>query len=163
MGDQATPSRTFVAIGFVTASLLTTGLTTAAAAWADAYKADRSDKITRVAAFIQSTQQFDPLVRDYMSATLDDGDVGATRVALEKNLQAQHILLGAADDHLIAGQLERAENYRGILVSIEEGLEKKTKDPLSGREFAQGVADAAAERERVIVDLRRSAGLSSRS
>ena len=154
------PNKTFVAIGFVAATLITTGLTTMAGVVSSGYQTNRTEKIAQVDAFVKSTQAFDPLVRSYMTSVLESGDMDAARGALEANIQQQHILLGAADDYLSGSSKSQADEYRATLVEIEEGLETQTRNPLTGRKFAQGIADAAAERERVIADLRKSAGLS---
>lgn len=148
-----------MAVCFVLATLVTTGLTTWAGVIAGNLQTSRTEKVQQVSAFVKSTQEFDPLVRAYMTAVLDGGDMKSTRTSLENNIHQQHILLGSAQMYLKGEDKREAEAYRATLVDIEEALEKKTRDPLNGKEFAQGIINAAVEREEVINDLRKTAGL----
>lgn len=157
---SAPPTRSFMAAGFVMATIITTGLTSIGALMVSQYQTDRAEKIQQISAFVKSTQDFDPLVTSYVIA-LDGGkDTKSKATLLESNIQQQHILLGAAKVYLSGDALREADGYRETLVNISDALDKTTS-PLAGHAFAQSTADAAAERERVIADLRRSAGLSA--
>jgi hypothetical protein len=149
-----------MAVGFVAASLVTAALAAGGNLLVSSRQTDRAEQIGQVSAFVKSTQDFDPLFKSYMDTVLDGtGNMASARQAVEENLHKQHILLGAADDYLTGSDKAEADAYRKTLVTITTEMRKKTRNPVTGRELMQGVADAVEQRELVIGDLRRSAGL----
>jgi hypothetical protein len=145
-------------VGFVSAGVFTTALTAISTLFLASYQANETDKREHVAAFVKSTEEFDPLVRAYMTDLLESKDTSAAAKPLENNVQQQFTLLHASEAYLEPSSRKDALAYESTLVGIESALDKGPTI-LTGHDLVQGIANAAAQREVVIAALRHSAGL----
>lgn len=158
---SSTPSRAFVAIGFFVSTLVTAGLTTAGGVVLAQRQAVMNEQLQRVDAFTKTSQQFPGLVRSYSTALIEGKSPTASIAKLQENIVAQQGLLDDAEHGLSVEGLRKAQAYRETLADIQDLLDQATTAEAAGP-ILQPLANAVVERERVVIDLRRSAGLSAK-
>lgn len=152
------PGRMFMAIGFVAATLITTGLTSAANVIVSEYQTAKSQRVQAILAFEKSSLGFEGLVENYVTAVLDKGDIKQPANALVDSIQDQNAQLQAVERDLDESGRKQATVYRGMLVAVADGLQGAT-DPVTAMRIAQPAHDAVAARRELLTSLRREAGM----
>jgi hypothetical protein len=156
------PSKAFIAIGFVLATFTTTALTSLGGVVVSDMQAKRAQKIEQVNAFDKSTQLFVGLVENYSTALIDNKGIQEARSKLEDNIQDQHAQLKSAKVYLHGNDIAEADLYLKTLEDMADALQT-AKDPVTAMPFARAAVKQAEQCDEVVLDLKKSAGIASDS
>ncbi len=159
-GQPVPPTRTWLAIGFVCATLVTTLLTAGGNALLANYQATRSETIQSAGAFDKSAQPFRHLVANYVSDVIAERNPAASKKALQDNIYDQDATLRSAMNHLDGDERQAAERYLGTLADLADALEG-TSNPGNAMPFARLALQADQDAQSVNNNLRQKAGLAT--
>lgn len=156
--SPAPPSKTFVAMGFVAATLVTTLLTSVGSLIVGDLQSKNNQKRDQVVGFEKTTQDFIGLTENFSTAILDKKNIGPARTKLEDNVQQQHELLNSALPYLSDVDEVEARAYLKTLEDMADALQT-ANDVVSAMPFARAAVRQAEERDEVVADLRETVGL----
>lgn len=151
-------TRALVIIASISSAVLSSALALGVQYYGTLWQDERAERVKEVSAFVESAQQFDKLVTNFMGPFLQGRDDAAERKALRENLQTQHQLIETAKTNLSAEESRRATLYQNELVRVSEELDRHLAAP-QAQALAQAIADTKAANVCVVYDLRERAGL----
>lgn len=154
----APPTKTFVALGFVAATIVTTLLTSVGSLIVGNIQAKNNQRLEQVVAFEKTTQDFVSLTENFSTAVLDKKGITTARAKLEDNVQQQHETLKSALAYLDGPDQTEAQTYLKTLEDMADALQTAS-DVRSAMPFARAAVHQAEQRDEVVADLRSSAGL----
>lgn len=156
--DQKPPGRIFLVIGFLATTAVTTAGSVLSGYYLNAWQVTRAQKISDVNKFVDATEAFNPLVREYTSEILAGKPADDTKEKIGKNIQLQDTLLEDLSPYLDEEGKKDVLLYRKLAVDVDAKL-SAAHSLVESRDFYQAVADSLPTRSVVVGDLRRSAGL----
>ena len=122
----------------------------------------RSERISELKRFIQSSEAFEPLMRAHMLNLIHGDDATKSKEALIKNIQDQHVILDSIRAYVPAAQANDADRYAKVFVATASALES-AKNPLTAGPLMQQANDAVVSKRKLVAALRQGAGLPSGS
>lgn len=151
-------SKRFVMWSFVGSTVFTALISAGLTMYGAAYQSCRLERAAQVEKFVEASDRFEPLIREFVLETKSGKLRSQTKAALQSNLGSQ----GEALDDAKSVSSDKANRliakYESTLTLAYKGLRPAT-NALDSREFIQQTVHLVEQRDALVAELRRPPSL----